>query len=400
MTRHTLKPRRVAIVHDWLTSPGGAERVLRQMLLTYPEADLYTVCDFLPKKHRHLLEGRTPKTTFIQHMPFARTKHWMYLPLMPIAIEQFDLSSYDLVLSSSYCVAKGVLTGPDQTHLSYVHTPVRYAWHLQHQYLREMNLTKGVKAMMVRAVLHYLRIWDLRSAINVDAVVANSRYVAKQVARLYRQECFVLPPPVDLEGFALETKKEDYYITASRLVPYKRVDLVVKAFARMGRRRLIVVGDGPEMERVRAAARGFDNIQVLGYQPDDVLRRLVAKARAFVFAAIEDFGIAPLEAQASGTPVIALGSGGSLETMQPLESKDPTGVYFYEQTEEAIIAAVQEFECSGDRIRAVNCRRNAERFSTERFRSGLRKLVEETIVAQQGHDPIGEIHLLQAILEH
>jgi glycosyltransferase involved in cell wall biosynthesis len=306
-------------------------------------------------------------------------KHRLYLPLMPIAIEQLDLSSYDLVLSSSHCVAKGVLTGPNQTHVSYVHASVRYAWQLQQQYLQEMGLTSGLGSLLIRAVLHYIRMWDLRSAVGVDKFIANSRYVAAQVTKLYRQPCKLLHPPVDLQRFPLVTEKQDFYVTASRLVPYKRIDLVVKAFARMPQRRLVVIGDGPEAGRVRAAAAGHSNIEIVGYKSDTELRDYVSSARAFVFAAIEDFGIAPVEAQACGTPVIALAQGGALDTVRPLDTSRPTGVYFRQQTEDSLIAAVEEFEAESHRITPLNCRENAQRFSAEKFRRGLIEMVEDAI---------------------
>jgi len=349
------------------------------MLIAYPEADLFAVCDYLPASHRMMLQGRKPRTTFIQRLPWSGKKHSLYLPLMPIAIEQLDLSSYDLVLSSSHCVAKGVLTGPNQTHVSYVHASVRYAWQLQQQYLQEMGLISGLGSLLIRAVLHYIRMWDLRSAVGVDKFIANSRYVAAQVTKLYRQPCKLLHPPVDLQRFPLVTAKQDFYVTASRLVPYKRIDLVVKAFARMPQRRLVVIGDGPEAARVRAAAAGHSNIEIAGYKSDVELRDTISKARAFVFAAIEDFGIAPVEAQACGTPVIALGQGGALDTVRPLDSARPTGVYFSQQTEESLIAAVEEFEAESHRITPFNCRENAERFSAEKFRRDLVEIVEDAI---------------------
>ncbi len=356
--------------------------MLEQMLIAYPEADLYTVCDFLEEEHRHLLVGRTPKTTFIQNLPMAKKRHWLFLPLMPIAIEQFDLSDYDIVLSSSYCVAKGVITGPNQTHVSYIHTPIRYAWNLQHQYLQEMNLTVGIRSAFVRLLLHYLRIWDIRSSHGVDAFVANSKYVARQVKRLYKQECEVLHPPADLDRFTLETEKDDYYVTASRLVPYKRVDLIVKAFARMPDRKLVVIGDGVDRHRIRQAARGCDNIEVLGYRSFESLRHLVSKAKAFVFAAVEDFGIATVEAQACGTPVIALGKGGSLETVVPLGCENPTGVFFFDQTSDAIVEAVMKFELESKKMTPGNCRQNAERFSQEKFRNGLIESIRRRFAEQ------------------
>jgi glycosyltransferase involved in cell wall biosynthesis len=359
-----------------LTEPGGAENVLKQMLLVFPDADLFTVCDFLPEEHRGFLKGRRPQTTFIQHLPRAKEKYRSYLALMPLAIEQFDLSAYDLILSSSYCVAKGVLTGPTQTHVSYVHSPVRYAWHLQHQYLAQVGAAKGMKSWIARAILHYIRMWDLRSSVCIDAFIGNSGYIAQQVRKLYRQPCSVLYPPVDLGRFPLTHEKAGYYVTASRLVPYKRIDLIVSAFAAMPERELVVIGHGPEADRIKAAAQGKANIRLLGYVSDEVLQHHVSKAKAFVFASVEDFGIAPLEAQACGTPVIALGKGGALETIRPLSAAEPTGVLFAEQTVEAIMSAVMEFERHGDRISPAACRQNAERFAPEMFRENLMEMVE------------------------
>ena len=363
---------KVAIVHDWLTSPGGAERVLEQMIEVFPSADLFTVCDFLPERHRHLLHHKQTQTTFIQRLPFASKLYRSYLPLMAFAIEQLDLSAYDLILSSSYAVAKGVITGPDQLHISYVHTPLRYAWHLQAQYLKEGNLDRGLKSWIARLSLHYLRMWDVRSAAGVDVFVANSHYVAAQVNRLYRRDCKVLYPPVDVESLTFRGDKEDFFMTASRLVPYKRVDLIVRAFAQMPDRRLVVVGDGPDRARVEEAAKGHANIELLGYQSDAELHSLMGRARAFVFAAMEDFGITPVEAQACGTPVIAYGKGGALESIRGESSAfDETGTFFLEQTEESIIAAVQQFEAVAPRITPENCRQNAARFSKTEFRKGL-----------------------------
>ena len=371
---------KVAIVHDWLTSPGGAERVLEQMIEVFPTADVFTVCDFLPEKHRHLLHHKQPKTTFIQKIPFARKHYRVYLPLMAFAIEQFDLEGYDLILSSSYAVAKGVITGPDQLHISYVHTPLRYAWHLQAQYLREGSMDRSVASWLARLSLHYLRMWDVRSAAGVDIFLSNSRYVAAQVNRLYRRESLILPPPVDIETLPYREEKEDFYLTVSRLVPYKRVELIVRAFARTPNRRLVVAGDGPDRARVEEAAKGYPNIEVIGYQPDEVLHDLMARARAFVFAAMEDFGITPVEAQACGTPVIAFGKGGALESIRGKPHiLNKTGVFFAEQTEGSIIAAVEYFERIADTINPEDCRRNAERFSNSAFRRGLMAIVSEGI---------------------
>ncbi len=373
-----LAPRTVAIVHDWLTEPGGAERVLEQMLLLFPNADVFTVCDFLSAKHRAFLQGKKPKTTFIQHLPFARSRYRSYLPLMAIAIEQFDLSAYDIVLSSSYAVAKGVLTGPEQLHISYVHTPIRYAWHLQFQYLRGDNLAAGIKSLLARLTLHYLRIWDVRSAVSVDIFLANSNYVARQIQKLYGRDSQVLHPPVDVQSLLYKDTKQDFYLTASRLVPYKKIDLIVRAFAKMPDKQLFVIGDGPQRRQVEEAAAGHPNIVILGYQPNDVLHRLMADAKAFIFAAREDFGITPVEAQACGTPVIAFGKGGVLETICGLNHPVPTGVFYQEQTEFSLIEAVNAFEAERYRISSAACRANAERFSTAHFREGLDSIVRNT----------------------
>ena len=369
-------PKKVAVVHDWLVTYAGAERVLHQILDLYPEADLFAVCDFLPDDERDFLGGRVPRTTFIQRLPGAQRRYRGYLPLMPLAIEQLDLSDYDLVISSSHAVAKGVLTGPEQLHICYVHTPIRYAWDLQHQYLRESGLNRGLKGWLARYFLHRIRLWDLRTANGVDAFVANSGFIARRIWKTYRREADVVWPPVDVNGFSFCRQKDDYYLTASRLVPYKRIDLIAEAFANMPGRRLKVVGEGPEREKIERIAAGHPNIELLGYQSPARLAELMGAARAFVFAAEEDFGIAPVEAQACGTPVIAYGRGGALETVRAGDVPNPTGIHFGEQTVPAVIGAVDRFEREGGSIRAEDCRRNAERFSAEHFRESFSALVD------------------------
>ena len=367
---------RIAIVHDWLVTYAGAERVLEQILLLYPEADLYAVCDFVPDAQRTFLQGRTPRTTFIQRLPWARRKYRAYLPLMPLAIEQLDLSGYDLVISSSHAVAKGVLTGPDQLHLSLVYSPMRYAWELQHQYLREARLTRGLKSWLARWQLHKLRIWHQRTAHGVDHFVGISHYIKRRIRKAYGRDASVVYPPVAVDSFALQRAKQDFYLTASRMVPYKCMELIVRAFARMPSRKLVVIGDGPERKAIAAAAQGHANIELRGRVEDAELAAAMGAARAFVFAAEEDFGIAPLEAQACGTPVIAYGRGGVAETIRGLDVAQPTGVFFGAQTEDALIAAVERFEREGHVITAQACRANAERFSPERFRREFSALVE------------------------
>lgn len=370
---------RIAIVHDWLTAYAGAERVLEQLLNIYPEADLFSVCDFLSATDRAFLKGITPTTTFIQRLPRAESHYRSYLPLMPLAVEQIDLSEYDLVISSSHAVAKGVLTGPKQLHVSYVHTPIRYAWDLQHQYLREANLRRGVKSWIARYVLHKIRQWDIRTANGVDAFVANSDFIRRRIMKCYRREADVVYPPVDLEAFAFNGVKSDYFVTASRLVPYKRVDLIVSAFTNMPSRRLVVIGDGPERGRIERIAAGRANISVLGHQPRSSLIDYMRKAKAFVFAAEEDFGITPVEAQACGTPVIAFGCGGACETVRGLDKERPTGVFFMEQTATSIVEAIELFERSPLAISALDCRANAERFSVEEFRRRFSSVISREL---------------------
>ncbi len=361
---------RVAVVHDWLVTYAGAERVLEQILALYPAADLFSVCDFLRDDERGFLGGRKARTSFIQRLPFARKRYRAYLPLMPLAIEQLDLAGYDLVISSSHAVAKGVLTGPNQRHVSYVHSPIRYAWDLQHQYLREAALLRGVKSAAARAMLHYMRLWDLRSVHGVDQLIANSEFIARRIRKVYGREATVVYPPVDTERFALNQTKQDYYVTASRLVPYKRVPLIAEAFRRLGRR-LLVIGDGPERAALERAANGARNIELLGRQSDAEVVKLMQEARAFVFAAEEDFGIVMVEAQACGTPVIAYGVGGAAEIVRD----GKTGTLFSKQTPESIIEAVARFE-AGPEMSPYACAENAKRFSNEMFRSRMKAVLD------------------------
>ncbi len=367
---------KIAIVHEWLDTYAGSERVLEQMLAVFPEADLYALCDFLSDAERAFLGGRTPRTTFIQRLPFARRRFRHYLGLMPLAIESLDLAGYDLVLSSSHAVAKGAITGPGTVHIAYVHSPMRYAWDLQAQYLRESGLERNIKGIYVRWLLHRLRLWDQASAARPDAILANSSYVAERIRKAWRRESEVLHPPVDTEAFSVGTEPRRHYLIASRLAPYKRVDLVVSAFRHMPGRRLVVVGDGPQRGQVRAAAAGAPNIEFRGHVPRAELVRLMQAARAFVFAAEEDFGIALVEAQACGTPLIAFGRGGARDIVRtPNTGGPPTGILFAEQSVEAILAAVEQFEREASLFTPDACRANAERFSIARFRQGLRDAV-------------------------
>lgn len=366
---------KIAIIHDWLVTYAGAERVLEQMLNVFPDAHLYSMVDFLSNDKRDFIKNKEVKTSFIQKLPFSKSKYRQYLPFMPLAVEQFDLSSYDIVISSSHAVAKGVLTGPDQLHLCMCYSPIRYAWDLQHQYLKESGLDKGIKGWVAKSILHHMRNWDYRTANGVDGFIAISQFIAKRIRKVYRRESTLIYPPVDVQAFTFCEKKEDFYLTASRMVPYKKIDLIVEAFSQMPDKKLVVIGDGPDYEKIKAKAG--KNVQLLGYQSFSVLKEHMQKAKAFVFAAEEDFGIAPLEAQASGTPVIAYGKGGALETIHGLDKTVPTGVFFDKQTISSIIESVDIFEKKIDRISAAACREKALRFAPERFRKEFEEYVFE-----------------------
>lgn len=365
---------KISLVHEWLLSYAGSEQVSAQILKVFPGASLFSVVDFLTAEQRSHFQNKKAKTTFIQKLPGAKKHYQKYLPLMPLAIEQLDVSHADIVISSAHSVAKGVITGPDQLHISYVHSPVRYAWDLQHQYLKESGLNRGLKGWLAKWLLHKIRIWDYRTANGVDHFIANSQYVARRIKKVYGRTADVIYPPVAVEDFELTEQKEDFYFTASRMVPYKRIDLIVEAFSAMPDKKLIVIGDGPEMNKIKAKAGS--NVTLMGYQPFPVLRQHMQTARAFVFAAEEDFGIIPVEAQACGTPVIAFGKGGALETVIPESEEKPTGLFFKEQTVEAIKQTVEHFEQNVTSFSPQACRENAERFSRERFNNEFSHYVE------------------------
>lgn len=364
---------RTAIVHDWLVKYGGAERVLEQILRLFPDADLFALFDFIPESQRGFIMNKKVGTSVLQGLPNARTKYHRYLPLFPLAIEQFDLSAYDLIISSSWAVAKGVISGPHQLHVCYCYSPMRYAWDQMHMYLKASGLTRGMKAWIARYILHRMRMWDYRTANGVDEFIADSQYIARRIHKAYRRDSTVIYPPVDVGAFDLTTEKDDFYLTASRMVAYKNIVLIAEAFSEMPDKKLVVIGDGPQLANVRKKAG--PNVTVLGYQPFEVLKDHMQRAKAFVFAAEEDFGIVPVEAQACGTPVIAYGRGGALETVVP----DQTGIFFRRQEKEDLIDAVHEFEAGQSRFSPEIIRNNALRFSTERFLDEFRNYMEMTL---------------------
>ena len=373
---------RIAIITDWLVTYAGSERVLKEIISCFPNSDIYSLVDFLSESDREFILGKRVVTSFIQNLPKARSYYRNYLALMPLAIEQFDLSMYDLVISSSHAVAKGVLVGPDQLHISYVHSPIRYAWDLQHQYLIESNLV-GLKGWLARILLSKIRLWDVRTANGVDQFIANSHYISRRIEKTYRRSSTVIYPPVDVNGFLFNDEKADFYLTASRMVPYKKMHIIIEAFSSMPDKKLVVIGDGPDFNKCNEIAG--PNVTLMGWQPFEVLRNYMQNAKAFIFAAEEDFGITPVEAQACGTPVIAFGKGAARETIRGLSQKSPTGVFFDEQTPSAVLDAVLLFERESQFIKASACRDNALRFSTERFRTEITNFIQKEFEQFQKH---------------
>lgn len=361
----TLRRLKIAVVHDWLITYGGAERVLEQILCVVPQADLFALYDFTPDENRGYFQNKKVTTSFLQKLPLARRKYRSYLPLMPLAVEQFDLSAYDLVITSSHAVAHGVLTNAEQLHVSYFNNTMVYAWDLYHHYLNSSGLNRGAGGLLARLILHYIRTWDAASGDRVDHYIANSAYMARRIDKLYGRTSSVIYPPVDVDKFALQETKDDYYVSVSRLVPFKRIDLIVDAFKRMPNRKLIVIGDGPEMAGLEKRAGA--NVRFIGFQNQSVVHEYVRQARGFIFSSAEPFGIAVVEAQACGTPVIALAKGAAPEIITGNEQ----GVMFEESSPEAIIAAVEQGERSRSDFDPAAMRRNAERFSAERFRHEL-----------------------------
>jgi glycosyltransferase involved in cell wall biosynthesis len=364
---------KIAIVHEWFDKYAGSERVVEQLLAIFPEADVFALVDFLPENERWFVNNKSVKTTFIQHLPFAKKHFRNYLPLFPLAIEQIDLRGYDLILSSSHAVAKGVLTNAEQLHICYCHSPMRYAWDLYHQYLEEANLQKGIKGFLTKLILHYLRMWDYSSANRVNEYIANSDFIGKRIKNAYNRTATTIYPPVDTEAFQLKVQKEDYYFTASRMVPYKRLDIIAEAFTQMPDKKLLMVGKGSEYEKIKAKAG--KNITIVPHLSFQELRQHMANAKAFVFAAEEDFGITMAEAQACGTPVIAYKKGGAAEIVIPHE----TGILFEEQTADAIKNAVLTFEQQQPLFNPAIIRKNAERFSIQLFRENFKLFVMKAL---------------------
>ncbi len=360
---------KIAFVHEWLTTYAGSEKVLEVMLSEFPDADAYCLIDYLPAEHRVGSFRRTFRTSYMQKIPFVSKIYRYLLPLMPLSIEQFDLSGYDIIISNSHAVAKGVITGPDQLHICYCYSPMRYAWDLQAQYLLESDLRSGVRSLIARWMLHRIRGWDYRTAQNVDHFIACSAYIGRRIRKAYHRTSTVIYPNVAVDDFVIGDSRGDFYLTSSRMVPYKKMHLIVEAFSRMPDRKLVVIGTGPQLQRCKALAG--PNVSLLGYQSHQVLLSHMQRARAFIFASEEDFGITPVEAQACGTPVLAFNRGGAAETV----IDRVTGLLFHEQSAAAIQQVVKDFESIEDCFDPEVIRANALRFSTDRFREQFSRYV-------------------------
>jgi glycosyltransferase involved in cell wall biosynthesis len=357
---------KIAIVHEWLVNYAGSERCVESFTNIWPDATVYCLVDFLNEEQRAIiLKGKKAKTSFIQHMPYASEKHRYYLPIFPKAIEQFDLSDFDVIISSSHAVAKGVKTKRRQLHISYCYSPMRYAWDNADDYLQ------GFKGSVAKLFINYLRKWDLKSSKNPDYLIGISEHIKNKINRIYNRDADVIYPPVDTDKFPLETNKDEYYLAASRLVPYKKIDLIVDAFAKMLDKKLIVVGSGPEKEKILSKAT--PNVDVVGYQDFESLKSYMQKAKAFVFAAEEDFGIVVVESMACGTPVIAFKKGGASETV--VDGK--TGILFPEQTSASIIEAVKRFETISSNLNHTEISIHAKKFSRKKFEQNIKSYVDE-----------------------
>lgn len=362
----------LAIVHDWCPTFRGGERVLAELCETFEARDVYTLFEFLADDvKRHYFPGVTFHTSAANRLPGVQRYYRSLFFLCPFLVEQFDVTEYDAVLSSSAAFGRGILTRPDQPHVCYVHSPIRYAWDEQFSYLAQGKLGYGPKGLVFRYFLHRLRMWDTRTAHGPDLMLANSNYVRRRIKRIYGRAADVVFPPVALDELSFSAEKDDYYVTASFLAPYKRTDLVIKAFNGMPARRLLVVGDGQQSKQLRSLAG--PNVELMGFLPRHEYVQTIARARALVFAGCEEFGIALAEAQACGTPLIAFGRGGACDIVRPLgDSEDATGLLFAHQSAAAVKDAIAAFEANRDFLRPASCRENAQRFSTERFRREMR----------------------------
>lgn len=359
---------KVAIVHEWFVNHAGSEKVVQELLKIFPQASLFALVDFLKPDQRNYLEGRKVKTSFIQNLPFSRRNFRLYFPLFPVAVEGHDLREFDVIISSSHMVSKGILCRQDQLHISYVHSPCRFAWDLYHQYLEEAGLKKGLKGFLAQYFLHRLRNWDIISLNRVQHFIANSTYISKRIQHVYNREAEVIYPPVDTERFGFDQLKGDYYFAAGRVVPYKKLDLIAEAFSKMPDQKLILCISGD----IQISYPSASNVDIRNNCSDKDFTSLMAGAKALVFAAEEDFGITMAEALACGTPVIAFAKGGAAEIVEDGFS----GLFFHKQDVDSIVEAVSRFEKAGLSWDSLQISKSANRFSKKNFRDKIRRSVE------------------------
>jgi len=366
---------KVAIVHYWLVTMRGGEKVVEALCELFPQAEIFThVYD--PEAMSPTIRRHKVTTTFIQKLPLATKKYQSYLPLMPLALEQLDLRDYDLILSSESGPAKGVLTRPDALHICYCHTPMRYVWDMYFDY----RATAGwLKKLLMPPLIHYLKMWDYVSAARVDYFISNSSFVAARIAKHYRRTAEVIHPPVATSDFTPSPEHEDFYLVMGQLVGYKRVDIAVEAFNRLGRR-LIIIGEGEALADVKRLAGS--NVEVLGRQPFSIIKDHLSKCRALIFPGVEDFGIVPVEAMACGKPVIAFKAGGALETVVD----GVTGLFFDQQTSDSLIDAVQRFDSLESSFDTFRIAEHARTFDKEIFKQKTSEFIQNKINCQVNND--------------
>ena len=370
----------IALIHDWFLSDsfGGAEKVTQIMdeylSNNFSEPDIFSLTENITNSRNNIFKKRKIKTSLIQKLPFGKSNVQRYLPLIPFAIEQFDLRKYDLIISSSHIASKGILSSPDQLHISYVHTPMRYAWDQMNTYIDHSNFKKYGLELPLRYLLYKLREWDYISGNRPDYLIANSKFTARRIKKFWGLESDIIHPPVDTKRFSFNNSRENYYLSINRLVPNKRIDLIIKAFNKLNLP-LVIIGDGPEMNFLKKIAK--KNIQFHGNCSNSKVENYLSKCRAFVYSGIEDFGIAPVEAMASGAPVIAYGKGGLLDTVNCLRDcpKDEisTGILFNNQSSQDIVDTIDWFE---DRqvwkqFKAEDLNHYTQKFNSENFKSKI-----------------------------
>lgn len=367
---------KTAIVHEWILDIGGSEKVLKEVSRIFPDYRLFTLF-FKKDALRELgIDQKKVRGSFLNKIIGVEKFYRGLLPLFPIAIESIDLSDFDLIFSSSHIAAKGVIPKPYQTHICYCHTPARYLWDMSTEYLRAKGIDKGIRSLLSHTLLNYLRLWDVSTSNRVDFFIANSEYTRKRIKKYYNRDSEVIYPPVETERFTL-AKKQNYFLFLSRLVPYKKGDLVIKVFSNLPEK-LILAGDGPDLKRLKKNAT--NNIEFTGYLSDEEVVKYLSEARALIYPSEEDFGITMVEALASGTPVIAFARGGATEIVSDLSSSDrPTGILFEKQSEESLRGALEKFMKNEDRFDSRVLKDSAEQFSVDIFRERLRQFINSRI---------------------